>query len=155
MLQDERSTKPETDGQLSAAIRSIRAGEARAALAPLIELCLKIPADVLCTGGVPRGLVRLAVTGLIPDMVRLRRSKGDASRFFIEQLGANQALLSETFRGGELVADGYVDPGDIAACLTPQNYRTQTFGRMILVYYVIECWLRRWKTELGGRQAPR
>ena len=122
---------------------------------PLIELCLKIPADVLCTGGVPRGLARLAVQGLIPDTVRVRRSKGDASRFFIEQLGANQTLLSETLRGGELVADGYVDPGDIAACLAPQNYRTQTFGRMILVYYVIECWLRRWKTELGAHQARR
>jgi asparagine synthase (glutamine-hydrolysing) len=122
---------------------------------PLIELCLKIPADVLCAGGVPRGLARLAVTGLIPDMVRLRRSKGDASRFFIEQLGANQALLSEALRGGELVADGYADPADIEACLAPENYRTQTFGRMILVYYVIECWLRRWKTELGALQAPR
>jgi len=117
---------------------------------PLIELCLKIPADVLCTGGVPRGLARLAMTGLIPDRVRLRRSKGDASRFFIEQLGANQALLADTLRGGELVAGGYADPDDIEACLAPHNYRTQTFGRMILVYYVIECWLRRWKAELGA-----
>lgn len=117
---------------------------------PLIELCLRTPADVLCTGGVPRGLARLAMKDLIPEIVRLRRSKGDASRFFIAQLGANQALLAETLRGGELVTGGYADPDDIEACLAPHNYRTQTFGRMILVYYVIECWLRRWKAELGA-----
>ncbi|MBA4339622.1 MAG: hypothetical protein C0421_12320 [Hyphomonas sp.] len=43
MLQDERSTKPGTDGKLSAAIRSIRAGEARAALAPLLEILALSP----------------------------------------------------------------------------------------------------------------
>ena len=118
---------------------------------PLIELCLRLPADVLCTGGRPRGLARLAMKGLIPETVRLRQSKGDASRFFVQHIAANQALLSETLRNGELVAGGYVDRQDIDACLTPEAYRTQTFGRMILVCYVIECWLRRWKSESGAR----
>jgi asparagine synthase (glutamine-hydrolysing) len=54
-------------------------------------------------------------------------------------------------RAGELVSSGYVERQDIDAFLTPDAYRTQTFGRMILVYYVIECWLRRWRTELGAR----
>lgn len=117
---------------------------------PLIELCVRLPADVLCTGGRPRGLARLAMKGLIPETVRLRQSKGDASRFFVQQIAANQALLSETLRNGELVAGGYVDRQDIDACLTPEAYRTQTFGRMILVLYVIECWLRRRKTRHGA-----
>ncbi|WP_291208175.1 asparagine synthase C-terminal domain-containing protein [Hyphomonas sp.] len=118
---------------------------------PLIELCLRLPADLLCTGGRPRGLARLAMKGLLPDAVRLRQSKGDASRFFVQQITASQALISETLRDGELVSSGYVERQDIDACLTPDAYRTQTFGRMILVYYVIECWLRRWRTELGAR----
>lgn len=115
---------------------------------PLIEFCLRTPTYQLCAGGIPRGLARLAMKGLIPDEVRWRRSKGDASRFFIEQLSANHALLSETLLHGELVAGGFVDPDDIKACLAPEAFRTQTFGRMILIYYVIECWLRRWKSEM-------
>jgi asparagine synthase (glutamine-hydrolysing) len=117
---------------------------------PLVELCLKIPAYTLCASGQPRGLARRAMEGLIPDEIRLRRSKGDASRYFIEQLSANHALLAETLLHGELVAGGYADPADIRAFLAPGSFRTQTFGRMNLVYYVIECWLRRWKSELSA-----
>ncbi len=117
---------------------------------PLVELCLKTPAYILCAGGQPRGLARRAMEGLIPDEIRLRRSKGDASRYFIEQLSANLPLLADTLLHGELVAGGYADPDDIKAFLAPESFRTQTFGRMILVYYVIECWLRRWKSELGA-----
>ncbi len=115
---------------------------------PLIEFCLQTPTYVLCAGGWPRGLARQAMKGLIPEAVRLRRSKGDASRFYIEQLVANHALLTTTLLDGELVAGGYIDRKEAEAFLEPAAFRTQTFGRMLLVYYVIECWLRRWKSEL-------
>lgn len=115
---------------------------------PLVELCLKTPTYILCADGWPRGLARQAMLGCIPDEVRLRRSKGDASRFYIEQLAAHHRLLSETLLDGALVDGGYISPGDMKAFLEPGAFRTETFGRMILVYYVIECWLRRWQSEL-------
>jgi asparagine synthase (glutamine-hydrolysing) len=115
---------------------------------PLVELCLKTPTYILCGDGWPRGLARQAMQGIIPDTVRLRRSKGDASRFYIEQLAANHALLSGALLEGALVEGGYVSAGDMKAFLKPGAFRTETLGRMILVYYVIECWIRRWQSEL-------
>lgn len=115
---------------------------------PLVELCLKTPTYILCADGRPRGLARQAMAGLIPDEVRLRRSKGDASRFYVEQLAAHHRLLSDTLLEGALVESGYISPDDMKAFLHPGAFRTETFGRMILVYYVIECWLRRWQSEL-------
>lgn len=115
---------------------------------PLIETCLETPAYTLCAEGWPRGLIRQAMADRIPEEIRLRRSKGDASRFFVEQLNTNQPLLESTLLEGALVAGGFIDRSDIERFLQPGEYRVQTFGRMILVYYAIECWLRRWQSEL-------
>ena len=111
---------------------------------PLVELCLQLPAYLLCHGGRGRGLVRLAFAGRVPDRVRLRRSKGDASRFYIEQLKANRELLADTLMNGTLVANGLIDRADVEAALRPGSYGVDTFGRMLLVCYVIEAWLSRW-----------
>ena len=92
---------------------------------PLIETCLEIPAYTLCAGGWPRGLARQAMGGLIPDGIRLRRSKGDASRFFIDQLNTNQALLAGTLLEGALVAGGFIDRADIERFLQPGEYKIQ------------------------------
>ena len=111
---------------------------------PLVELCLQLPAYLLCHGGRGRGLVRQAFAGRLPDQIRLRRSKGDASRFYIEQLKANRDLLADTLMNGALVANGLINRADVEAALRPGSYGVDTFGRMILVCYVIEAWLGRW-----------
>jgi len=114
---------------------------------PLIEFCLRTPVHILCAGGIPRGLARLATEGRVPDVVRLRRTKGDASRFYIEQLASNRNLLRDVMLEGELVQGGYVTPEDMRACLRTEALRIPTFGRTALVFYAIECWLKRWKSE--------
>ena len=118
---------------------------------PLVELCLQLPAYLLCRGGRARGLVREAFAGRLPDQVRLRRSKGDASRFYGEQLKANRDLLADTLMNGTLVAHGLIDRADVEAALRPGSYGVDTFGRTILVCYVIEAWLSGW---LRRRRAP-
>ncbi len=115
---------------------------------PLIEFCLRSPVYLLCAGGISRGLARLAMKHEVPDAVRLRRSKGDASRFYIQQIASNRNLLTETLLDGELVAGGYIERGEIRSFLLPETFRLQTLSQMVLVYYVIECWLQRWKSEL-------
>jgi asparagine synthase (glutamine-hydrolysing) len=83
-------------------------------------------------------------SALGPIASRLRRSKGDASRFNIQQLKANRDLLADTLMNGALVANGLIDRSDVEAALRPSSYGVDTFGRMILVCYVIEAWLSRW-----------
>ncbi|WP_300381130.1 asparagine synthase C-terminal domain-containing protein [Henriciella sp.] len=112
---------------------------------PLIELCLRLPTYLLCTDGQGRGLVRKAMAGLVPDQVRLRRSKGDASRFFIDQLDSHREMIAEVIRHGELVRHDLLDPADLDIFLGREEYRHQTFGRMLLIHYAIEAWLQSWK----------
>lgn len=42
----------------------------------IVELLLKIPVEHFYAGGMRRGLIRLAMQGILPDKVRLRTSKG-------------------------------------------------------------------------------
>ena len=111
---------------------------------PLVELCLRLPAYLLCHGGQSRGMARRAFKGRVPDQVRLRRSKGDASRFYIAQVKANRNLIADTLLNGTLVSQGLIRRQAIEAALTPRVYGVNASGRMILVYYAIEAWLSRW-----------
>lgn len=121
---------------------------------PLVELCLRLPVYLLCKGGRSRGLAREAVSGLIPDNVRTRRSKGGATRFYVKQLAANRRQIAEALMDGELVARGLIDRSDVEAFLNEQVFMVDTFGRMMIVYYGIEAWLSRWTIELAtGRAA--
>ena len=114
---------------------------------PLIELCLRLPVYLLSEGGISRGLARKAFEGRIPDLVRLRMTKGEATRYFVDQLRENRALLLDTLANGELVAHGIVGRNAVEAFLQEDQFLTHPAGRMILVYYAIEAWLRTWKSD--------
>jgi asparagine synthase (glutamine-hydrolysing) len=118
---------------------------------PLIELCLRLPVYVLSRGGVSRGLVRKAFEGRLPDLVRLRMTKGEATRYFVDQLRLNRSMLLECLMDGELVAHGIVERRDVETFLREDQFLTHPAGRMILVYYSIEAWLRTWKTLRAER----
>jgi asparagine synthase (glutamine-hydrolysing) len=120
-----------------------------------MEYCLGVPAYQLSVGGRSRGLARDAMQGLVPDKVRLRKSKGNASRFFIDQLAANREQIGETLITGELVSAGLVDAASVRAFLSRDEYVRMRSGRMMLIYYVIEAWLQRWKAELANTTPPR
>ena len=112
---------------------------------PIMELCLRLPTYLLSLGGVSRGLVRKAFEGRIPDLVRLRMTKGEATRYFVDQLRANRSLLLDSLADGELVSHGIVTREDVEAFLTEDQFLTHPAGRMILIYYAIEGWLKSWR----------
>jgi asparagine synthase (glutamine-hydrolysing) len=113
---------------------------------PLIELCLRLPVYLLSHAGVSRGLARKAFEGRLPDLVRLRMTKGEATRYFVDQLRLNRSLLLDCLMDGELVAHRIVERRDVETFLREDQFLTHPAGRMILVYYAIEAWLRTWKT---------
>lgn len=112
---------------------------------PILELCLRLPTYLLSLGGVSRGLARKAFEGRIPELVRLRMTKGEATRYFVDQLRSNRSLLLETLMQGELVSHAIVARKDVEAFLREDQFLTHPAGRMLLVYYAIEAWLRTWK----------
>lgn len=117
---------------------------------PLLELCLRLPVYLLCAGGVSRGLARTAFRNILPDLVRMRMTKGEATRYFVDQLTQNRALLLDTLANGELVAHGIVTRREVESFLREDQFVSHPSGRMILIYYAIEAWLRSWKRVLSG-----
>ncbi|PQA88317.1 asparagine synthase C-terminal domain-containing protein [Hyphococcus luteus] len=114
---------------------------------PIVELCLRTPSYLLCSGGTSRGLIREAFKGEIPDEIRMRVTKGSASRYFVDRIEKNRTQIANTLRDGKLVQRGLVRSSDIDAFLSDQNYRLGTFGRLALIYYAIDAWLLRWLPE--------
>ncbi|MCD9007505.1 asparagine synthase C-terminal domain-containing protein [Luteimonas sp. XNQY3] len=112
---------------------------------PLIELCLRLPTYLLCANGRSRGLARTAFTGLLPEGIRLRTSKGESTKFFVENLKANSHVLVEALAEGELADQGLISRAEVKAFVERNDYKIRPFGFMMLPYYSIEAWLQTWK----------
>ncbi len=119
---------------------------------PLIELCLRIPAYQLCAGGESRGLARRAFDGALPDIIRHRATKGSAARYYRNQSTAHRQQLAEALLDGELVRQDILDRRAVELFFARRDDERHDFGHMVLIYYVIEAWLRSWTRLL---RAPR
>lgn len=116
---------------------------------PLIEFCLQVPSETLCTGGVSRGLARQAFAGDIPDSIRLRMSKGSASSYFGRFFFQNRRQLFDALYQGELVRRGFLSPADLEFLSGLSEAGIVKLGRSLLIWYAIEAWLRTWKPASG------
>lgn len=61
----------------------------------VVELALRIPIEQFCAGGVPRALIRTAMEGRLPDIVRLERRRGLQSADFLTMLDRERAAIAE------------------------------------------------------------
>lgn len=120
---------------------------------PLIELCLRLPAHLLTSGGESRGLARRALSDFIPDVIRRRMLKGDASRQFARYIDANRDEISRALSDGELVREGLLSREAVQEFIRRDHFRSDRFGRMILIAYAIEAWLSSWKREWARKPA--
>src|SRR5580765_7213678 len=76
----------------------------------LLQYLMAIPGDIQSHDGIPRGLMREAMRGLVPDAVVSRRSKGEFTRL------ANQSIEFDFSRIADILGQtswsvrlGYVD----------------------------------------------
>ncbi|HUI57391.1 MAG TPA: asparagine synthase-related protein [Bryobacteraceae bacterium] len=76
---------------------------------PLVEFLLAIPPAVVCRPGEPRRLMRRALKGLVPEVIRRRRSKGNYEEVFLQSLRACAAELFQNGNELRLVELGYLD----------------------------------------------
>lgn len=109
---------------------------------PLIELCLRLPVWQLCLGGVNRGLARAAFAGDLPDRVRLRTTKGEATQYFIEHLSANQDRIRDALQDGAVMKAGLLTPRVLDRLLADPVLADLSSARMLLQLYGMEAWLR-------------
>ncbi|WP_273184076.1 asparagine synthase-related protein [Hyphomonas adhaerens] len=114
---------------------------------PLMELCLRIPAYILTSGGVNRGLARQAFKGLLPETIRQRMTKGSSTSYFMDYLMTNHDAALRVLRGGALQSAGLVCDADLEAMTSRETYKISHTGRRLLVWYAVEAWLRAWRTQ--------
>ncbi len=117
---------------------------------PLIELSLRIPADVLFAGGRDRGLARHAFRGDVAQPILDRVWKDRAGGFHEEIVHRNRDWLLETFLDGVLVSEGLLDKAAVERALAPGLTKNEVFPGELLRHLDTEVWARHWSAQRSG-----
>jgi asparagine synthase (glutamine-hydrolysing) len=117
---------------------------------PMIELALRIPADVLFAGGQDRGLARRAFRGDVPRPILNRIWKDRAGNFHDEIIQRNRDWLREIFLDGVLVSEGLLDRGALERVLAPGLVKSDVFPGELLRHLDTEIWARQWTAGRSG-----
>jgi asparagine synthase (glutamine-hydrolysing) len=117
---------------------------------PLIELALRIPADVLFTGGEDRGLARRAFRGDVAQPILNRLWKDRAGDFHEELIRRHIDWLREIFLDGVLVGEGLLDKAAVERALAPGPAKSDVFPGELLRHLDNEVWARQWTAHRSG-----
>lgn len=133
--------RPDVDGpQLVAPIYS----------QPVIELALRIPADVLFAGGQDRGLARRAFRGDVAQPILDRLWKDRAGGFHEEIIQRNRDWLREIFLDGVLVSEGLLNRAAVERALAPGPVKSDVYAGELLRHLDTEIWVRHWTAQSSG-----
>lgn len=118
---------------------------------PVLEVCLRIPVDVLTTGGWDRAIARRAFKDDLPHQIATRRGKGDPSEYVKNVLEHNFGFVREMLLEGQLVRQKFIDRTQLEVVLSAQPTRTAGGDTEVYDYLNIEAWLQRWsRTHVSG-----
>jgi asparagine synthase (glutamine-hydrolysing) len=116
---------------------------------PMIELALRIPADVLFAGGQDRGLARRAFRGQVAQPILNRVWKDRAGNFHDEIIDRHREWLREIFLDGVLVSEGLLDRAALERALARDLVKTDVFPGELLRHLDTEIWARQWTARRG------
>lgn len=111
---------------------------------PVVEACLAVPTWRLTHGSGNRALARHLFADWLPDIVRNRRNKGEATIYYRRSIAENLPWLRAFLLDGVLVANGLLDGEGIDAALRDESLIWTQDARMIPVYASFEAWARYW-----------
>jgi asparagine synthase (glutamine-hydrolysing) len=117
---------------------------------PMIELALRIPADVLFAGGQDRGLARRAFRDDVPQPILNRIWKDRAGNFHDEIIQRNRDWLREIFLDGVLTSEGLLDRAALERALAPGLVKSEVFPGELLRHLDTEIWARQWTARRDG-----
>ncbi len=113
---------------------------------PLREVCLRIPVDVLTTGGWGGAIARRPFRDALPSPIRNRRNMDGIEAHMRRTVERNRLLLRELLLGGELARAGMlVRPALERALAGRPEIKTQS-GEL-LEYACLEAWLACWRRQ--------
>ncbi len=124
---------------------------------PLVELALRIPADLHFKHGQNRAVARAAFADRLPAEVLHRGTgKGGPTLWTRDVIERNAAYVREYLLDGILVQRRLLDRNKVAAMLSPQIAKSTAIVGDVIAKLYIESWLRKWqqlKIPLDRRSA--
>jgi asparagine synthase (glutamine-hydrolysing) len=112
---------------------------------PVLEVCLRIPVDVLTTGGWDRSIARRAFKHDLPHQIATRRGKGDPGEYVKSVLEHNFGFVREMLLEGQLVRQKFIDRTKLEAVLSDHPTRTASGDTEVYDYLNVEAWLQRFR----------
>lgn len=111
----------------------------------LIEFLLAIPGHIVSRNGVPKGLFRESMKGILPESIRLRNWKGDFTALNNDAVAASYVWFKE-YLGTEScgVRRGYMDLAAVESLLPSQrgDRNNALPARQVIAAVALELWLR-------------
>jgi asparagine synthase (glutamine-hydrolysing) len=114
---------------------------------PVLEVCLRIPVDVLTTGGWDRVIARRAFKQDLPQQIATRRGKGAPDEYVKNVLERNFAFVREMLLDGQLIRQKFIDRTQLEAVLSGQPTRAARGETEVYDYLNVEAWLQRFRAS--------
>ena len=114
---------------------------------PVLEICLRIPVDVLTTGGWDRAIARRAFKSDLPHRIATRRGKGVPDQYVKSVLERNFGFVREMLLEGQLIRQKFIDRTKLEAVLSGRPTDTARGDTEVYDYLNVEAWLQRFRTS--------
>lgn len=111
---------------------------------PLVELCLGTALWELVPDRRDRGFVRDCFSQILPEPVRNRRGKGEASGFYNRVIATHLPSLRPFLLDGLLASKGLISPDALAGLLDVQHLLWRDDHPIIGSLVALEVWARQW-----------
>ena len=109
---------------------------------PLVEFLHGIPFEQLVRPGENRSLMRRAMTGILPEKIAQRKTKGRPKEAILRALSREWARLRPMFEDARVCAYGYMNAEPLLAALDRARYGAETLASPLLRTITVEIWLR-------------
>jgi asparagine synthase (glutamine-hydrolysing) len=114
---------------------------------PVVEYCLSAPAGILAIGSLNRPFARRAFADRLPASIRERGSKGDVTRFFLQNLAASLPALRPFLLEGRLAQLGLLDLEAVEDALQRDQMIWSNSTSQVFILASMEAWARRWPAQ--------
>ena len=114
---------------------------------PIMEACLRIPMWDWIAGGRNRAVARMAFTGVLPQALIDRTSKGGPNSFAYTAMEMHKAIVRELVLQGRLVEEGVLDPHQIETALDARKLINPAEHIRLSDLAQAEAWVRHWERQ--------
>ena len=110
---------------------------------PIVELCLSIPSWQWVRGGRDRAVARAAFTGILPDLLIERTTKGSPGGFVRRVYEAQGDDARAMLMKGKCVEAGLIDPCWVART-AESDWQGDGHDLRLLSFAAAEAWINWW-----------